>query len=317
MKKVIRKDKIKNTWVVVLGAFFFSGWVLFRVVFPVFHFDYQQEMGGFFSNLIIVDKEYLKIRMPDNYPFSKFSMKLKVNGEKEELFGQVYQDEIGLYPVVRIITDKKELMTYLTIPGNDKVWNGELISKGQAVYFISDGQYRVVLSADIFNRLGFDWDKVKKSNGGEFKSLTKGLNIDKGENYLPGSFLQIDKSLYLVGKNNTLFKIEDQVSREMVRKKFSVVKIDPDKLLSVGEVQCQRRIFGQGIKCVFKANGRKIFPESEIVIEKKEGADIVSGLIKVDTFDKFKGSIIPQVTIRKIKDRIKFNYGEELAKFKL
>jgi hypothetical protein len=36
MKKVIRKDKIKNTWVVVLGAFFFSGWVLFGSFFRFF-----------------------------------------------------------------------------------------------------------------------------------------------------------------------------------------------------------------------------------------------------------------------------------------
>lgn len=315
MKEEKNKFRVINNALVITVALLFLFWVFFRVLFPVFNFIYREDVNNIFTTLSIENKKYLEVKVPDNYPFYKFSLKLVPDKFTNNLLGKVYQNEIGLYPIKGNISNKEELMNYLSVSENENVLNGELISKNEAVYFISDGTYRAFLNADIFNKLGFDWDKIRKSTGQEFDHLTKGLSIDENVAYLSNSFVQVGDELYLLdGKSRR--KINNDLVK-LISNKFSVIKIQPDRLLPMGRVQCKKSLFNKKEKCSFVANGEQIFSKAKIVIEQLDNKlNVKSGLVRVDTFDKFFNSVVPQITIFNIKNSIKSNYGEDIISLK-
>jgi hypothetical protein len=314
MKEGENKFKIMNTALVVVIALVFLSWVIFRILFPVFNFTYGKDTNNIFTTLSVGNKKYLEVKIPDNYPFHKFLMKVTLDKMDDNSFGGVYQNEVGLYPIKGNISNKNELMNYLSISKNKNVLNGELISKNEAVYFISEGTYRAFLNADVFNKLGFDWDKIRKNTGREFNHLVKGASIDEMVAYLPSSFVRIEDELYLLdGKSRRRINNNDLI--KFIENKFSVIKVQPNRLLSVGKVQCKKTLFGKKEKCFFRANGDQIFSKAKLIVEQTNSeASVDEGSIKIDTFDRFFNSVVPKITIFNVKNSIKSNYGEDIGR---
>ena len=214
--------KTKNTIFVTLLTLLFLSWVLFRIVFPVFHFNYNGQNGNnnFFIRKIN-QKTYLQLKLKGGYSFNKIVLKSKAKNIK---LGNVYQDELALYKQGQLINSLEELKKYLII-GNSKVYNGQLISHGDSVFFIENGKYRTFADAETFDNLGFDWQKVIKVNNEVLHSLEKGEDITHTTIYLNNLFVKIDDNLYFLN-NNVKMKINTNQLGKFVKDNFSIININ-------------------------------------------------------------------------------------------
>ena len=305
--------KRRNTIFVILLAFLFLSWVVFRIVFPVFHFEYNQQGNNdnFFVRTIN-QKKYLQLKLKGEYSFNKIILKSK---RKDIKLGNVYQDELSLYQDGQQLNSLEDLKKYLNL-NNSNVYNGQLISHGDSVFFIENGKYRTFADAETFDNLGFDWQKVVKVNNDVLHSLQKSEDITHTTIYLDNLFVKIDSSLYFLN-NNVKMKINGNQLKQFVEKNFSIININKKKLdLSlVGKMICQQTFFGE--KCSLKRNRAVVFPRAEILMEIKEGDLLANNKlsIKVDTFDGVR-SVVPKITLRNIKRLINIRYKDEVIRLK-
>ncbi len=307
--------KIKNIILVTSSALLFLGWVVFRIVFPVFHFDYngQSEDGNFFIREIN-QKTYLQLKLKGGYSFNKIILKIKP-GKNNVALGDVYQDELALYKQDRTINSLEELKKYLIVDGSN-IYNGQLINHGDSVFFIENNHYRAFANAMVFDNLGFDWKKIAKTDDSVFNKLAKGKHITNTTRYLNDSFVRIDNKIYLLNNNEKIL-INDIRAKEFIEDKFSLLDIDKKKsnFALVGKMICQKTSFGE--KCFLKRNKATVFPRAEILMEMQDKSFLEDNKVsaRVDTFDGIH-SVVPKITIRNIKRLIKIRYEDEVIKLK-
>ena len=190
-----------NTIVVTSGSLLFLAWVGFRIFFPVFHFVYgDNNIEDDFIVRKINQKTYWQLKLKGGYSFNSIEIKMPKNSVE---LGNVYQDELTLYAVGQKIKSMDDLKQYLDSDSSGAM-NGELISKGDSVFFIENGKYRSFADAETFDTLGFDWDKVEKAQGGEFSNLKKGEDITHKTIYLNYLFVKIDNKLFLFNNNRKI-----------------------------------------------------------------------------------------------------------------
>jgi len=290
--------------------------VIFKILFPSFSFD--NKTTDDFSVRNIAGKKYLELKIKGGYPFHKVVIKLnnkQLSNRNKVLLENIYQDELGLYPIAGTITNNEELDTFLK---NDKsnLQNGELIQKGNNVYFISNGQYKAFANAETFDMLGFDWKKVQKNKGDLLGSLEKGAVIDKTISYLPGEFVEIGTQLYLLGLDKKYLIGNTELTKN-IKKTFSIVKIKEAKLKQVGKINCQNN-WENKIICEFRDTSQKVFPEATVLIKLNDKLP-AEWKAKITTFDSFK-SLVPKRTLSNIKRNLflrydqRFGFGERVNK---
>lgn len=291
------------------------GWVTFRILFPVFSFEYGDNLSSDFFMTQYGGEKYWRVILKDGFPFRKFQIKMRVSFDdlahekKGKLVGEVYQNELNLFPVKGEIDSWEELLLKLKIGEGMKVMNGELLADNKSVYLITNNQYRAFSNAESFDRLGFDWGKVRKIVGGELVGLSKGENILTRARYLPGTFVSLgDGEFYLLGDNEKI-RIEGVDLQNMIAERFGVVKVDKEVLSSVGTVTCEKSIKGD-YSCLFVDLDKKVLEGANIFIDWKDDFLVVDGKIKVYTFSEFF-DFVPKIVLRNIKRRFLFNYFPE------
>ena len=309
-----KKNRQKiNTIIVTSGSLLLLAWVGFRIFFPVFHFVYNgNNIDDDFIIRKINQKTYWQLKLKGGYPFS--SIKIKMPKNSVEL-GNVYQDELVLYTAGQKIKSMDDLKQYLN-SGSSDIMNGELISKGDSVFFVEDGKYRSFADAETFDTLGFDWDKVEKAQGREFSNLEKGEDITHKTIYLNDLFVEIGNKLFLL-EDNRRIEIDNKEVKKFIKNKFSIISIPKTKMQSalVGTMICQQgKIFSKK-KCLLQRNENNILPRAEILIEATPGQQANQVTATVDTFDGFN-SLVPSITVKNIKRLINIRYQEEIEKLK-
>lgn len=312
VKQTKERYKRRNNLVAITIGVFVLVWVIFNILFPVFKINDGLEND--FSIRTINDKKYLELKIKGGYSFHRIFMKMDVDGTSETngvLLKKVYQDELGLYVSEDIINTKEHLDRFLTIKGNedDDIKNGELIQKGDFVYFISDGRYRAFANAETFDMLGFGWNNVQRGKSDLLSNLTKGRVIDKTISYLPSMFVEIGEKTYLLGLEEK-YLIDSEELINYVRSEFSVIKVDNRKLQTVGEMKCKRSGKNK-VVCKFKDNLRKVLPQATVFIE-LEGNLKAKWTSKIYTFNKFN-SLVPRRTLGNIKRNLVLRYDQRFG----
>ncbi len=284
--------------------------IIFKVSFPIFKINNEKKDDFFIRN--INEKKYLELKIKGGYPFHKILIKTsRWKKENKKVFlGKIYQDELGLYKSNKIIKNKNELNQFLDIKieGNDIV-NGELIKKGNFVYFISDSKYRAFANAETFDMLGFDWNKVRDNKGSVLNDLIKGNTIDKNIAYLPSSFVAVGQEIYLLGSGEK-YLIRSKELEEYIKSKFSVIKINNKKLNALGEMKCGDTFWSNNV-CEFEDVLGGVLPQATVFIELNDSLP-AEWFSKIYTFDKFV-SVVPKITLSNVKRNLILRYDQRLG----
>ena len=305
IKKDVEQYKKRNTLIAGAIGVFVLAWMVFSVSFPVFRID--SNMKDDFLVRTIDGREYLELRIKGGYPF--YRIVVKFNGSDVEL-RSVYQDELGLYANGETVRSIEQLDKFLKIEGVEvDIKNGELIQKGDFVYFVSGNKYRAFANAEVFDMLGFDWNKVQRGKSGLLSELLKGEIIDKEISYLPGSFVEVGKEIYLLGEGEKyLISKSDLV--DMIKSKFGVIKVDDRKLQAIGRMKCEKSKRSDGI-CKLRDDSGAVLPYATVLVE-LEGGLGADWAAKIRTFNGFK-SLVPKMTISNIKRNLLLRYDERLG----
>lgn len=307
-----REAQHKKQNVLIAGAigFLIMAAVLFRILFPVFSISSDDKDSFLLRS--IGDKKYLEIKVKNGYPFHKIVAKLKLDDSGTgEVLGKIYQDELGLYPLGESINSQEQLDIFLNIQASDNLKNGELIQRGNSVYFIDNGKYRAFSNAETFDTLGLDWKKVAKNKADFLGDLEKEKNITLATSYLPGSFVRADKKLYLLGsKVKYEINLSNRSLVKFIEDNFSIIGVDKRELATVGQLSCQRK--DVEMVCRFIDREGKVFPRANILIEIMNKTSTVNGSARIYTFNRFD-SAVAKITLRNIKGRLIARYTNRLG----
>jgi len=308
-QQIIKKYKQRNNIIVViLGATILSV-IFFGVLFPVFKIN--DTLKDDFALRTINGLRYLELKIKGGHSFHKVSFSFNSkNSNQDNLLGKVYQDELGLYGLGEVIYSKAQLDTFLKIK-NEKsnIQNGELIQKGNNVYFISEGSYRAFANAEVFDRLGFDWNKVQKNKGDLLANLVKGPIIDKTASYLSSSFVEVGDKLYLID-SETKYLIDNNDLKKYVKDKFSVIKVGKQKLQMVGEMTCNKK-WNNKVICRFEDKLKKTLPQATVFVGIKKDLP-KKWSAKITTFDGFE-SLTPKRSLSNIKRNLILKYDQRFG----
>jgi hypothetical protein len=311
IKQLDVRYKLKNNiGVALLGALIF-GWIIFSIIFPVFKIN--DKMRDDFSLRNINGRQYLELKIKGGHSFHKILIKTNKqddNIKEGKILGKVYQDELGLYFLGEKIRNREQLDRFLKIKNSEKnIENGELIKKGNFVYFISNNKYRAFANAEIFDTLGFDWEKVQGGKSDLLSDLTKGEIIDKNNSYLPNSFVEINKKVYLVGLEKK-YLIGDTKLEKYIKDKFSIIRVDDKKLQIIGSIKCQQSFRKKNI-CKFKDTLKMVLPQATVFIELEDRLPL-GWISKIYTFDGIN-SLVPRRTLSNIKRNLILRYDQRLG----
>ena len=303
--------KYNSLIVFIVGIFIFMG-ISFKVLFPVFAVNSEDKNKFFLYS--IGEKKYLELKIKKGYPFHKITMKVDFSDKIKDsnFFGNIYQNEVGLYSLGEEINNEENLNKFLRKNNNSKIRNGELIAKGDAVYFISDGQYRPFMSAEIFDMLGFDWQKVERNKAEELTNLVEGEKITEKTHYLSGMFVKINGKVYLLdGNHRHLINGENKELIEFIEKNFSLVSIDSDKTNSIGRFKCHQTI-GMEFECSFEDIDDKVLPWASLIIEVKDNSvEEAKIFAKIYSYGKLNLTV-PKITLKNIRTILSFRYKDYL-----
>lgn len=311
---------LNSLTVVILGVLLVL-FVIFRVIYPVFNFQYQPESKtnrkGFFVREIN-QQRYWQINLKHHYPFSRIensgftSNKFYDDWKK---IGKVYQDELGLYATETPLNSWEEFLSLITISPEINGKAGELISSGDSVFYLTpNGEYRAFANAATFESLGFDWQKVRPATGKEFQNLKRGQNITVyNTRYLPGSFVSVGGKLYRLEVGEKKKEIISDKIKKFVENNFSVITVPSEKITLAGELWCHTVFFRES--CSFQKRTNRIFPRAEILIKiiDQNNFEIIKekGRAKVHTFDKNDWQhnlTVFYLTLERIKTSLKQRY---------
>ena len=276
----------KNTCIASIIGVLILLWVIFKILFPVSVISNNTTNDFAIRN--IGEKKYLQLKLKGGYPFHRVVIKLnsKEDIKNVEVLTKIYQDELGLYTTGEIIKVKSQLDRFLNIESNADIKNGELISKGNSVYIISDGQYRAFANAEVFDLLGFDWERVQDDKESLLENLTKGNNITKATSYLQGSFVGVEDKLYLLGTESRYF-VDNKDLVKNIKDKFSIIHISSEEMKAVGKMKCQKK--GKyKVVCNFKDDAKRILPQATVLMEINDDFVIDKWKAKIYTFDKLQ-----------------------------
>lgn len=218
--------KTKEILLLLLIALVIPFYVLWINAFP--SFDYFLEKadnhGIMIKNKDLGENTFLLLPFFKNHHFSKVELKFKtdksfVSDSKRPVEISVYENyEAVAYPIGGEINSSEEFEKYLYYNNKSGLPNGTFFSNGESVFFISRGQYRPVLSGEIFEKLGFSWEVIVPQETEIFSELDgEGDKIVFNSAHPDGIILKIDQDLYLVWEEQ-LLKIKNE---EILKKVWS------------------------------------------------------------------------------------------------
>ncbi len=313
-KKINKNFQKRNLFISLLIGSLILAIVIFRVLFPIFVINNNMKNDFIFLN--INNKKYLKLKIKEGHAFHKIFIKIIFDDKNDsgfknnEILGKIYQDELGLYTKGKDINTRAELYKYLKIPNVSGIMNGELIQKGNAVYFISGNQYRAFSNAESFDILGFDWNKIKKGEEDFLMNLTKGKNITKNETYLKQSFVVVGNKTYLID-GHTKYLIANKKLIKQLKNQFSFIVIKERKIKSLGKMNCQKEKLAI-FNCKFEDKTYKTLPQAKVIIELINNQAPTKWSSRIYTFDKLK-SAVPKRSLSNIKRNLILKYDQRFG----
>lgn len=307
-----------NTWVVLIGAPLFVAFVFLLVLFPNFRYALGQvDQHGIAVRIEKVGENYV-LHVPPlfDYDYSSVHLQLETGQEFSQIPEKVkvYKGALAFaFEKEEEISSSEKLQETLKKNNEGELLNGQLVSYNDTIFVVADGKTRAVLSPEIFEGLGYDWDAVEEVSGDIFNEYEKGENITSGSSHPDGTIFDVDGELqiFLDGKRH---RIPEEIAQEEILKKISPVIISDDKLVNVGNCIFFKRK-KQVASCEFipdysqdAAGNEYIFMLPQQMLQKTEKADA--------TFKTLRGldKEVARKTLSRMKTTLRGRYFPELIR---
>ncbi len=310
--------KGKEILILILVALIAPLWVLWGNTFPAFDYflNKADNHGIMIKKNDLGENTFLSFPYYKNQPFSKVDLDLKMEEDFVSKLNQsleiaIFENyEAVAYPITGEINNSEELGRYLHYNNNSELPNGTFFSNGESAFFISRGQYQPILSGEIFEKLGFDWNVIIPQESGIFSELEEeGEKIVFNSAHPDGVILKIEQDIYLVWEEKLLKIKNEEILKEAWADFYTVpasnlIELDSCVLATTekkGELKCEFDVsgsIGPSLPYIFKFNQGGL--ESKIVDAK---ATIKVSAKPVDAKDSFL------VLLVEIKEKLVTKYG--------
>lgn len=254
-----------NTLLVTVAGLLMLAWILLRIIFPVFRYSgeaikYTGKPVTFVVPYQLEKRNFLAVSPFLDYNFHSLKLKLIKDSKLGNLPQSIpiWKGYIAqAYPFGTSIKTENELNNFLFNGTESEIPNGSLVEYNGAVYFISEGAACPFVDPGVFNKLGFDWQKVRKISGDQFSKFKKGEAIDYNTPHPSGTIIIVGGDNFLVHEK-TLKNILNDDWVDNRNYNFSKIILSRLELEKVGD--CQKTIsFKKVFSCQLKTD-KKTYP---------------------------------------------------------
>lgn len=165
----IEKKKKKKTWLFLGLVFLLPLWIVWSNIFPTKHYFFNKITGNGLrmTEKKIDGKRYILAPLENDILIDELEIEALFDQEatekkvpaKEKKLSLAKNYEVSLYPWGEEIVKEEKLKEILF--SNDAGFpGGTLLADEKAVYVVSGGQLRPFLSPEVFERLGYQWEKI-------------------------------------------------------------------------------------------------------------------------------------------------------------
>ncbi len=304
----------------ILIALVLPVFVLWKNAFPVFNYYLNEanNHGIMIKNKELGDNTFLLNPYYKNYPFSEVDLNVKINknivsGLKQPVKISICENyEAMAYPKKGEINSIEDFEKYLYFNDQSDIPNGTIFSNGESAFFVSRGEYRPILSGEIFEKLGFNWNVVIPKGTEAFSLLAgEGEKIVFSSAHPDGVILKTETGFYLVWEES-LVKIKNE---EIIKDVWERYYIVPAKELFELDFCVVDVIRDNEINCNFDVSG-SISPNQPYIFkfnQRELGASIIDAHTQLKVSVKLKDmkkSFF--ILMSNVKKDLASKYGEYL-----
>jgi hypothetical protein len=308
------RKKVFQTVIVILVGVSIPGYIIWKNIFP--SFDYSTSEETFYGFEVFKrtpgNKNLLVLPELDDYFFNEIKIELKLKKPLEKRASlDVYKGYQALYFEEGASIKSKEEFLDLTNLDLSDIPNGGLFSYNDSVNVLSGNYYFPIFSADLLNKMGYEWSSVKEKGGDFAGNFQKGERIIFGEAHPDGTIFEVNQDYYLIWKEKKRKLDFPEAGQILKQKTYSIIEVDSKNRKPLGEclfespqksIQCKisKNEFVDGFDYVFDLKG----------VEVEEIEEAVIGLEANPSGDSFRKNT--SVFYSKVKRDIAEKYREYL-----
>lgn len=219
-------DKKKNLfWFLVFLLPFF---VLWKNIFTTnyYYFDrnvgnglriVEKEIAGERYGLVPSERDGLVSRLKLEILFEKESDSLAENFSEKKIF-LAKNYEVSLYPWGDDLDTVEKLREVVFFENTSIVPNGSLVADEKAVYVVSQGKIRPFISPEVFERLGYVWEKISKEEN--FSELPLGESLNLQAVHPDGTIFKDEKGEFFIFFQNQKRKVSEELLKLVLSNYF-------------------------------------------------------------------------------------------------
>lgn len=315
MNKITKKKDSFGFWFLVFLLPFF---VLWKNIFPTNHYYFNRNVG---NGLRIIEKEidgqrYGLVPSERDGLISRLKLEVLFEKEKNSLSEKFLEKkislaknyEVSLYPWGDDLDTVEKLREVVFFENSSGIPNGSLVADEKAVYVVSQGKIRPFISPEVFERLGYVWEKISKEEN--FSQLLLGESLNLQAVHPDGTIFRDEKGEFFIFFQNKKRKVSEELLQKVWPNYFwiDLLQSEPNYF-----AECSLKKNWQGKdKAVCWFNLKQEKNVANVFLVKIEGLDNQ----KIEDFrSKAITSIFlePKKSLRlfveKTKDRLSIKYG--------
>lgn len=181
----------------MVAIFLIPIFVCWKNIFPSFEYE-MKEADSYGISVAVEDfdgGQFFTVPVLGQYSFDKIKLSIYPKQRQPANFSisVAKSFKINTYPEGEPIKDSRQLKKLLYQGNQDFLPSGFLFSFDESAYVLSRGKYYPILSAEVFELMGYHWENVAPMDSGIFNRLEKGDKI----NYMsphPDGTIAIEKN---------------------------------------------------------------------------------------------------------------------------
>ncbi len=293
-------------FIVILIGISIPLYVLWKIVLVDFEYSsFGQAQAGVKVYLKNINgKDLIVLPEEENYAFNKINLKIeqKINRKNDFEIIAYQNSQTSFYPKSEKILTEDEIKKILFNNNLTNIPIGSIFSVGDAVnILLPNNQYRTIFSAELFEKMGYQWENVIPEPIGFTSALIEKDLWRYGDTYPDGTFLNINKNFYLVWKS-ALYSVEESFILNYSKMIFPInltnIKPEPFDI-------CRNSFVKNRIECNFDKNTN--FNKSNYIFEikgldKENIQEIKIKLLTISSWKSFQNNFL--VSVANIKSKL-------------
>lgn len=205
--------KILSFLLLAAIGIFVPVFVLWKNIFPSFEYELK-EADSYGISVVSEDYsggQYFTVPVLGQYSFNNIKLAIYPRERQKADFkirvAKGYK--INTYPEGETIRDSRQLRELLYLDNQQPLPSGFLFSFDGSAYVISRGKYHPILSAEVFELMGYHWENIAALDSGIFNLLERGDKINYMSPHPDGTIVKEKNGSYYLIWEGKKRKIEE------------------------------------------------------------------------------------------------------------